>query len=109
MDGREDGPARLNGRDDLGRDRTWTRFTVVYPGGKIARAGGGGMRRWNGRGPGATPYARRRSSIEEAGLTVGGGVLIGVPGSEEYVKKGLRYGDSGCSGTTIGGEITGCP
>ena len=80
MTGREDGPARLKGRDAPGRDRTWTRFTVVYPGGKIARAGGGGMRRWDSRWPGEMPYAWRSSSMEEAGLTLGQGVSIGVPG-----------------------------
>ena len=83
MTEREEGPARVSCRADPGRDRRWTRFIVVYSGGKIARAGGGGMRRLNGRGSETTPYARRRSSMEEAGLTLGGGVSIGVPGSEE--------------------------
>jgi len=45
VSGRDDGPDRVKGRADPGRERTWTRLTTGYPGGKIARAGGGGIRR----------------------------------------------------------------
>ena len=109
VSGRDDGPTRLNGLEDPGRVRTWTRFANVYPGGKIAHAGGGGMRCRTGGGPGATPYARSSSSIEEAGLTFGGVASIIVPCSEEYIKKGLSWEPSVCSGRVIGGETTGCP